>query len=122
MITLKDIITLGNMGYTRQEIAQLLQADKSTMPPTPQALAVSQPAPSTTVQEQVPAPVPTTAPAQPDYSALIAGLSAKIDALATPQAGAVGNVPPVTSIEDIISRPIVPPVPQGDTINFNTTK
>ena len=100
-LTINDVIALGKMGFTKTDIAALMGAQPDTPAPVaPQSAPVVTP-------QTVPA-VPaaqTTAPAAPDYGALVAGLadlSAKVSALSVPSAGTVGNVAPETSIEDII--------------------
>lgn len=106
-LTLNDVLTLGKMGFTKTDIAALMGAQpatpvQTTPPPVAtQSAAIATPAPA-------PAAIPaaqTSAPAAPDYGALVAGLadlSAKVSALSVPSAGVVGSVAPETSIEDII--------------------
>lgn len=106
-LTLNDVLTLGKMGFTKNDIAALMGAQPSTPAQTTPAPVAPQSAPVITPQA-VPAAVPaaqTNAPAAPDYGALVAGLadlSAKVSALSVPSAGTVGNPAPVTSVEDII--------------------
>lgn len=106
-LTLNDVLTLGKMGFTKNDIAALMGAQPSTPAQTTPAPVAPQSAPVITPQA-VPAAVPaaqTNAPAAPNYGALVAGLadlSAKVSALSVPSAGTVGNPAPVTSVEDII--------------------
>ena len=106
-LTLNDVLTLGKMGFTKTDIAALMGAQPSIPVQTTPAPVVPQSAPAISPQA-APADVlvtQTSAPAAPDYGALVAGLadlSEKITALSVPSAGFVGNPAPVTSIEDII--------------------
>lgn len=106
-LTLNDVLTLGKMGFTKTDIAALMGAQPSTPAQTTPAPVAPQSAPTVSPQA-APVTVPvtqTSAPAAPDYSALVAGLadlSEKINALSVPSAGIIGNPAPVTSVEDII--------------------
>lgn len=96
-LTINDVIMLGKMGFTKTDIAALMGAQPSTPVQTMPAPVAQQSAPVI--------PPQTSAPAAPDYGALVAGLadlSAKVSALSVPSAGTVGNPAPVTSVEDII--------------------
>lgn len=106
-LDIKDVIILGKMGFTKTDIAALMGAQPGTPARTTPAPVAPQSA-SAISPQAAPAAVPvtqTSAPAAPDYSALVAGLadlSEKINALSVPSAGLVGNPAPVTSVEDII--------------------
>lgn len=112
-LTINDVITLGKMGFTKTDIAALMGAQPSTPVQTmPAPVAVSNQLAANAIpvsradgfNPAVPA-AQTSAPAAPDYGALVAGLadlSAKVSALSVPSAGVVGNPAPVTSVEDII--------------------
>lgn len=106
-LNINDVIILGKMGFTKQDIAALMGAQPRTPAQTTPAPVVPQSAPTISPQA-APSAVPVTqtnAPAAPDYGALVAGLadlSEKINALSVPSAGFVGNPAPVTSVEDII--------------------
>ena len=102
-MTLNDLVTLGKMGFSRDDIYKLTQAE--TVQPVP----VAQPAPS--VAQPAQAPAVTTA--QPDFAAQFAELNAKIDSLSFPQAGQVGAQPQAMSIDDIIAAPFKIPAPQS---------
>lgn len=105
-LTINDVIALGKMGFTKTDIAALMGAQPSTPAQTIPAPVAPHSAPVVTPQTVPAVPAAqTTAPAAPDYGALVAGLadlSAKVSALSVPSAGTVGNVAPETSIEDII--------------------
>lgn len=114
---IRDIITLGKMGFSRQDIIDLmgLSAPAGAAPATPSpvpAPPAAVPAPAPAVQPQpvetvTPAPVP--AQQGPDVGKLLAGISARLDKLETPSAGGVGQVPQQVSIEDVIRRPFAVP-------------
>lgn len=108
-MTLNDIVTLGNMGFSRDDIFKLMQAQTA---PAPVPVPAPAPVPAPVVQ---PAPVVTPAqpvPAQPDYAAQLADISKQIAALQTPQAGNIGNQPEPMSIDDIIAAPFKIPTPK----------
>lgn len=106
-LDIKDVIILGKMGFTKTDIAALMGAQPRTPAQTTPAPVAPQSAPIISPQS-APVAVPvtqTSASAAPDYGALVAGLadlSEKINALSVPSAGSVGNLAPVTSVEDII--------------------
>ena len=110
-----DLVTLGKMGFTRDDIYKLMQAENA------QPVPAAQPAPAVVPVAQPAAPVaqPALAPAvttaQPDFAAQFAELNAKIDSMSYPQAGQVGAQPQAMSIDDIIAAPfkISAPVKQG---------
>ena len=105
-LTINDVIMLGKMGFTKTDISALMGAQPSTPTQTTPAPVAQQSAPVIPPQAVPAVPAAqTTAPAAPDYGALVAGLadlSAKVSALSVPSAGTVGNPAPVTSVEDII--------------------
>ena len=112
-----DIITLGQMGFSRQDIIDLMGLS------TPAGAAPATPAPVSAPPAVVPAstpvvqpqPVETVTPAPtpvdqgPDVAMLLAGISARLDKLETPNAGGVDQVPQQISIEDVIRRPFAVP-------------
>lgn len=109
-MTFNDLVTLGKMGFSRDDIYKLMQAE------TAQPVPVAQPAPvvvpAAPVAQPAPAaPVVTTA--QPDFAAQFAELNAKIDSMSYPQAGQVGTQPQAMSIDDIIAAPFKIPAPQS---------
>ena len=110
-MTLNDLVTLGKMGFSRDDIYKLMQSE------TAQPVPVAQPAPAVVpaapVAQLAPAPAVTTA--QPDFAAMLSELNTKIDSMSYPQAGQVGAQPQAMSIDDIIASPfkIPAPVKQG---------
>lgn len=100
-MTLNDLVTLGKMGFSRDDIYKLMQSE------TAQPVPVAQPAPAVVPAAPVaqPAPAPAVTTAQPDFAAQFAELNAKIDSLSFPQAGQVGAQPQAMSIDDIIAAP-----------------
>lgn len=82
-----DIITLGKMGFTAEQVKQMMQLESPAQP-----------------QVQT----PTAAPAVPDPMTSLAQQVQNLAALVQgkmntpPQAGVLGEVKPVTSVEDII--------------------
>lgn len=117
---IRDIITLGNMGFSRQDIIDLmgLSAPAGAAPATPTPAPAPAPAAvEPTIQPQpveTPAPAPAPVDQGPDVGKLLAGISARLDKLETPSAGGIGQVPQQISIEDVIRRPFAP-VPTTDT-------
>lgn len=113
-MTLNDIVTLGKMGFSRDDIFKLMQAQPAQTAPAP-AVPAAQPAQPVPVPAAQPAPavVPAAqpAPAVPDFAAQFAALNAKIDSMSTPQAGQVGAQPQAMSIDDIIAAPFKIPAP-----------
>jgi hypothetical protein len=118
-LSINDVIALANAGFNKDDIAAFMNlgTDQNAPPapaPVPGAPAVPPaPAPQTTP----PAPAPSPAPAVPDYAAQLAALAAKIDALAVPNAGTVGNPPAVTSVDDIIRAAVLPKPADGAPAN-----
>lgn len=108
-MTLNDLVTLGKMGFSRDDIYKLTQAE--TVQPVP----VAQPAPAVVPAAPVaqPAPAPAVTTAQPDFAEQFAELNAKIDSLSFPQAGQVGAQPQAMSIDDIIAAPFKIPTPKA---------
>jgi hypothetical protein len=118
-LSINDVIALANAGFNKDDIAAFMNlgTDQNAPPapaPVPGAPAVPPaPAPQTTPT----APAPSPAPAVPDYAAQLAALAAKIDALAVPNAGTVGNPPAVTSVDDIIRAAVLPKPADGAPAN-----
>lgn len=86
-MTINDILALGKMGFTAQQVQQMLSFERAQSAAPAAAPAVQQPA----------TPDPMAAMAQQ-----IADLTAAINAKTVPTAGTVGDPAPVTSVEDII--------------------
>ena len=118
-MNISDLVTLGKMGFTRDDIYKLMQSETaqpvSVAQPAPSvvpAAPVAQPAPAAPVAQ--PAPVATaTATTQPDFAAMLSELNKKIDSMSFPQAGQVGEQPQAMSIDDIIAAPFKIPAPQS---------
>lgn len=87
-MTINDILALGKMGFSAQQVQQMLSLER--------AKPISAPAAAPAAQQPV-TPDPMAAMAQQ-----IADLTAAINAKSVPTAGTVGNPAPVTSVEDII--------------------
>ena len=124
-----DLVTLGKMGFTRDDIYKLMQAENAqpvpAAQPAPAVVPAAQPAPAVVPVAQpasavVPAgPVSQLAPAaqvttaQPDLAAMLSELNTKIDSMSYPQAGQVGAQPQAMSIDDIIAAPFKIPTPKA---------
>ena len=92
-MTINDILALGKMGFTAQQVQQMLSLERAQ-----QGQPITAPAQSAAPAAQQPVtPDPMAAMAQQ-----IADLTAAINAKSVPTAGTVGNPAPVTSVEDII--------------------
>ena len=96
-MTINDILALGKMGFTAQQVQQMISLERAQQgqPITAPAQSAA-PAAAPAVQQPI-APDPMAAMAQQ-----IADLTAAITAKSVPTAGTVGNPAPVTSVEDII--------------------
>ena len=108
-MTLNDLVTLGKMGFSRDDIYKLTQAE--TVQPVPVAQPTPSVVPAAPVAQLAPATEVTNA--QPDFAAQFAELNAKIDSLSFPQAGQVGAQPQAMSIDDIIAAPFKIPTPKA---------
>lgn len=97
------------MGFSRDDIYKLTQAE------TAQPAPVAQPAPAVVPAAPVaqPAPAPAVTTAQPDFAAMLSELNTKIDSMSYPQAGQVGAQPQAMSIDDIIAAPFKIPTPKA---------
>lgn len=104
-MTFNDLVTLGKMGFSRDDIFKLMQAE------TAQPVPVAQPAPVVVPAAPVAQPAPAVTTTQPDFAAQFAELNAKIDSMSYPQAGQVGAQPQAMSIDDIIAAPFKIPAP-----------
>lgn len=119
---IKDIITLGQMGFSRQDIIDLmgLSTPVAAAPAAPTPVSAPSAVPAEPAPQIQPAPVETVTPAPapaeqgPDVAKLLAGISARLDKLETPSAGGLGQLPQQISIEDVIRRPFAP-APVTDT-------
>jgi hypothetical protein len=122
-MTINDILALGKMGFTAQQVQQMLSLERAqqgqpiTAPAQSAAPATTPAAPATTPAAQQPVtPDPMAAMAQQ-----IADLTAAINAKNVPTAGTVGNPAPVTSVEDIILG-LVQPAEAPASPDFNAVK
>ena len=109
-MNISDLVTLGKMGFTRDDIYKLMQSE------TAQPVSVAQPAPSVVPAAPAAQPAPAataTATTQPDFAAMLSELNKKIDSMSYPQAGQVGEQPQAMSIDDIIAAPFKIPAPQS---------
>ncbi len=97
-MTINDILALGKMGFTAQQVQQMLSLERAQQgqPITAPAQSAAPAAPAPAAQQPV-TPDPMAAMAQQ-----LADLTAAINAKNVPTAGTVGNPAPVTSVEDII--------------------
>lgn len=114
-MTINDILDLGKMGFTAQQVQQMLSLERSQ-----QGKPITAPA-----QSAAPASAPAAQPMTPDPMAAmaqqIADLTAAINAKTVPTAGTVGNPAPVTSVEDIILG-LVQPAEAPASPDFNAVK
>lgn len=90
-MTINDILALGKMGFTAQQVQQMLSLERAQ-----HGQSITAPASAPAAAQPV-TPDPMAAMAQQ-----IADLTAAINAKNVPTAGTVGNPAPVTSVEDII--------------------
>lgn len=120
-MNISDLVTLGKMGFSLDDIYKLMQSETAQPVPAAQpapavvpAAPVAQPAPAVVPAAPVAQPAPA-APAvtttQPDFAAMLYELNTKIDSLSFPQAGQVGAQPQAMSIDDIIAAPFKIPAP-----------
>lgn len=118
-LSINDVITLANAGFTKTDIAEFMNlGNPQTTPPSPVQVPGATAPTVPTVPATVPAPAPAPqAPAVPDLGQLVASLAdlnKKVDALNVPTAGTVGALPTVTSVEDIILGAVKPaPAPES---------
>lgn len=103
-MTINDILALGKMGFTAQQVQQMLSLERAQ-----QGQPIAAPAQSA-------APDPMAAMAQQ-----LADLTAAINAKSVPTAGTVGNPAPVTRVEDIILG-LVQPAEAPASPDFNAVK
>lgn len=113
-MTINDILDLGKMGFTAQQVKQMLSLERAQkgQPITAPAQSAA-PAPAA---QQIVTPDPMAAMAKQ-----LADLTAAINAKSVPTAGTVGNPAPVTSVEDIILG-LVQPAEAPASPDFNAVK
>lgn len=116
-MTINDILALGKMGFTAQQVQQMLSLERAQQgkPITAPAQSAAPAAQSITTPQPV-TPDPMAAMAQK-----IADLTDAINARNVPTAGTVGNPVPVTSVEDIILG-LVQPAEASASPDFNAVK
>lgn len=118
---LDDVLMLARAGYSKADIAALLGSNPAPAPTTPKAapLTGAPPLSAVTVQNDattVTSAAPSGAPAAPDFGAIaqsLAAITARLDNLSTPTAGAIGAEPAAQSVDDIILAAITPPQPDA---------
>lgn len=94
-MTINDILALGKMGFTAQQVQQMLSSERAQQgQPKTDPLGVD--------HQDPPAQQPVTPDPMAAMAQQIADLTAAINAKNVPTAGTVGNPAPVTSVEDII--------------------
>lgn len=108
-MTINDILALGKMGFTAQQVQQMISLERAQ-----QGQPIT--APVQSAAQQPVTPDPMAAMAQQ-----IADLTAAINAKSVPTAGIVGNPAPVTSVEDIILG-LVQPAEAPASPDFNAVK
>lgn len=97
-MTINDILALGKMGFTAQQVQQMLSLERAQ-----QGQPITAPAPSAAPAAQsITTPQPVTPDPMAAMAQQLADLTAAINAKNVPTAGTVGNPVPVTSVEDII--------------------
>lgn len=116
-MTINDILALGKMGFTAQQVQQMLSLERAQQgqPIAAPAQSAAPAAPAPAAQQPV-TPDPMAAMAQQ-----LADLTAAINAKNVPTAGTVGNPAPVTSVEDIILG-LVQPAEAPASPDFNAVK
>lgn len=110
-MTINDILALGKMGFTAQQVQQMLSLERAQ-----QGQPITAPAAQSITTPQPVTPDPMAAMAQK-----IADLTDAINARNVPTAGTVGNPVPVTSVEDIILG-LVQPAEAPASPDFNAVK
>ena len=112
---LDDVLMLAKADYSKTEIAALLGGTQTVQTTAPKAAPMTgaPPLPAVTVNnDAIPSAAPTGGPAAPDFGAIaqsLAAITAKLDNLSTPTAGAIGAEPAVQSVDDIIRAAITSP-------------
>lgn len=120
-MTINDILALGKMGFTAQQVQQMLSMERAQ-----QGQPITAPAQSAAPAADLARETRWEANKAPDPMAAmvqqIADLTAAaINAKNVPTAGTVGNLAPVTSVEDIILG-LVQPAEAPASPDFNAVK
>ncbi len=130
-LTLNEVISLANAGFTKSDIAAFMNlGNPQTTPPSPvQVPGAAAPTAQTVPDMHKTDPLgtqmnePPKAPAAPDYGQMMTALenlSKKVEVLTNPvpSAGTVGAPPTVTSVEDIIMGAIKPAAAPAADVDF----
>lgn len=112
-MTINDILALGKMGFTAQQVQQMLSLERAQ-----QGQPITAPAPAA---QSITTPQPVTPDPMAAMAQKIADLTDAINARNVPTAGTVGNPVPVTSVEDIILG-LVQPAEAPASPDFNAVK
>lgn len=116
-MTINDILALGKMGFTAQQVQQMLSLERAQ-----QGQPITAPAQSAPPAAQsITTPQPVTPDPMAAMAQKIADLTDAINARNVPTAGTVGNPVPVTSVEDIILG-LVQPAEAPANPDFNAVK
>lgn len=116
-MTINDILALGKMGFTAQQVQQMLSLERAQ-----QGQPIAAPAQSAAPAAQsITTPQPVTPDPMAAMAQKIADLTDAINARNVPTAGTVGNPVPVTSVEDIILG-LVQPAEAPASPDFNAVK
>lgn len=114
-MTINDILALGKMGFTAQQVQQMLSLERAQ-----QGQPITAPA-AAPAQQSITTPQPVIPDPMAAMAQKIADLTDAINARNVPTAGTVGNPVPVTSVEDIILG-LVQPAEAPATPDFNAVK
>lgn len=116
-MTINDILALGKMGFTAQQVQQMLSLERAQQgqPITAPAQSAAPASPAPAAQQ------PVTHDPMAAMAQQLADLTAAINAKSVPTAGTVGNPAPVTSVEDIILG-LVQPAEAPASPDFNAVK
>lgn len=134
-LTLNEVISLANAGFTKSDIAAFMNlGNPQTTPPSPvQVPGAAAPTVQTVpdmhkidpkgIQMNEPPHSIVEAPPAPSYGQVLtelANLSKKVEVLSNPvpSAGTVGALPTVTSVEDIIMGAIKPAAAPAADVDF----
>lgn len=126
-LSINDVISLANAGFTKSDIAAFMNlGNPQTTPPSPvQVPGAASPTVKTVPDMHKVDPLSTemNEPPAPDYKQMMTALenlSKKVEVLSNPvpSAGTVGALPTVTSVEDIIMGAIKPAAASAADVDF----
>ena len=120
-MTINDILALGKMGFTAQQVQQMLSLERAQQGQPITAPAQSAAPAAAPAQQSITTPQPVTPDPMAAMAQKIADLTDAINARNVPTAGTVGNPAPVTSVEDIILG-LVQPAEAPASPDFNAVK